>query len=221
MARPDREKLIRKLTSISGNEERVTANKCKIEDEGIIPRSMRYLWNQMSKRKDSFFVKASFVEIYNEQINDLLNKKATNLSIRWSQEHGFFIEDVLVVDCTSVDDLMIVFKEGCINRKTGSHDLNKDSSRSHSMLILYIVREFKDHTGKTIRGYGKMTFIDLAGSERLKESKTSGLMAKEAQQINKSLFTLGKIISILSKKQNTHLPFRDSKLTMLLMDSLG
>lgn len=182
---------------------------------------MRYLWNQMSKRKDSYFVKASFIEIYNEQINDLLNQKGTNLTIRWSADHGFFVEDVLVVDCASVEDLMTVFREGCLHRKIGSHELNKDSSRSHSILILYIIREFRDESGKAMRGYGKMTFVDLAGSERLKESKTSGLMAKEAQQINKSLFTLGKIISTLSKKQNTHLPYRDSKLTMLLMDSLG
>lgn len=109
------------------------------------------------------------------------------------------------------------------NRKIGSHELNKDSSRSHSLLIIYIIKETINSSGDTIKGYGKMSFVDLAGSERLKETKTSGKMMKEAQQINKSLFTLGKVISILADKKakGAHIPYRDSKLTMLLMDSLG
>ena len=75
--------------------------------------------------------------------------------------------------------------------------------------------------GQAIRKYGKISFVDLAGSERLKESKSEGVMIKETQKINKSLFTLGKVISNLSdkKKQNPYIPYRDSKLTMLLMDS--
>lgn len=119
--------------------------------------------------------------------------------------------------------MLLVINEGIKNRKIGSHELNKDSSRSHSLLIIYIIKETLNSKGDVIKGYGKMSFVDLAGSERLKETKNSGKMMKEAQQINKSLFTLGKVISILADKKvkGVHIPYRDSKLTMLLMDSLG
>ena len=113
------------------------------------------------------------------------------------------------------------------NRKIGSHEMNKDSSRSHSILTIYlisqIVKFFKKKNGDSIiKKYGKLTFVDLAGSERLKESKAKGDMVKETGNINKSLFTLGLVISSLTdKKGDKFIPYRDSKLTMLLMDSLG
>ena len=128
-----------------------------------------------------------------------------------------------MLQCDTVEDMLLIVNEGMKNRKIGSHELNKDSSRSHSLLIVYIIKETIGHDGQSIKGYGKMSFVDLAGSERLKETKTSGKMMKEAQQINKSLFTLGKVISLLADKKakGAHIPYRDSKLTMLLMDSLG
>ena len=113
------------------------------------------------------------------------------------------------------------------NRKIGSHEMNKDSSRSHSILTIYlisqIVKYFKKKNGDSIiKKYGKLTFVDLAGSERLKESKAKGDMVKETGNINKSLFTLGLVISSLTdKKGDKFIPYRDSKITMLLMDSLG
>ncbi len=128
----------------------------------------------------------------------------------------------MVVDCTNPADLLAVLHEGMRNRKTGSHDLNKDSSRSHSIMTVYAISETKSEDGHIFKKYGKLTFVDLAGSERLKESKSQGEMVKETGNINKSLFTLGKVISCLaSKKATAHIPYRDSKLTMLLMDSLG
>jgi hypothetical protein len=121
-----------------------------------------------------------------------------------------------------LEDLLAVLHEGMRNRKTGSHDLNKDSSRSHSIMTVYIISETKSEDGHIFKKYGKLFFVDLAGSERLKESKSQGDMIKETGNINKSLFTLGKVISSLaSKKAISHIPYRDSKLTMLLMDSLG
>ena len=108
------------------------------------------------------------------------------------------------------------------NRRSGSHELNKDSSRSHSILTLYIISEMKSGS-QTVKKYGKIAFVDLAGSERLKESKSQGEMIKETGNINKSLFTLGKVIKGLTDKKSKtpYIPYRDSKLTMLLMDSLG
>jgi kinesin family member 12 len=124
--------------------------------------------------------------------------------------------------------LIAVLHEGMKNRKSGSHELNKDSSRSHSILTVYLISEtVSQEDGHIFKKYGKISFVDLAGSERLKESKSQGEMAKETGSINKSLFTLGKVISMLSSEKNPnnlnqkYIPYRDSKLTMLLMDSLG
>mmetsp|Transcript_27302 Transcript_27302/g.49084 ORF Transcript_27302/g.49084 Transcript_27302/m.49084 type:complete len:620 (+) Transcript_27302:1915-3774(+) len=193
------------------------------ETDGIIPRGISYLWQEMSRKEEQFFVKAAFMEIYNEQVRDLLNPAAGILHCRWNVKTGFFVEDLLVVDCTSIDDLIAVLHEGIRNRKTGSHELNKDSSRSHSILIVYVISEIRSEDGHSFKKYGKINFVDLAGSERLKETKSAGEMVTETKNINKSLFTLGKVISALGdrRKTKTHIPYRDSKLTMLLMDSLG
>ena len=127
------------------------------------------------------------------------------------------------MDCTNINDLIAILHEGIRNRKTSSHELNKDSSRSHSIFFIYIISEEKGEDGHSFQKYGKISFVDLAGSERLKESKSQGAMIKETGNINRSLFTLGKVISALGdkKKNKSHIPYRDSKLTKLLMDSLG
>jgi kinesin family protein 12 len=211
------------VISIAGNEEKLSKDVyVSDESEGIIPRSVRYLWQQMAQRQESFYVKASFMEIYNEQLNDLLDPSSENLHYRWNVQNGFFVEDLMIVDCSNVNDMIAVLNQGMKHRKIGSHELNKDSSRSHSILTIYLVIELNTN-GQVLRKIGKVSFVDLAGSERLKESKSQGVMVKETQQINKSLFTLGKVISALSdkKNKNPYIPYRDSKLTMLLMDSLG
>mmetsp|Transcript_23870 Transcript_23870/g.23788 ORF Transcript_23870/g.23788 Transcript_23870/m.23788 type:complete len:301 (-) Transcript_23870:1027-1929(-) len=203
-----------------GNKEWVPDN-----NDGLIPRSIRYMWERMTNRKEQFYVKAAFMEIYNEQLRDLLNPSTGILQCRWSAKSGFFVEDLMVVECTSPDDLISVLHEGMKNRKSGSHELNPDSSRSHSILIIYLISETVADDGHIFKKYGKISFVDLAGSERLKETKSKGVMLKETGNINKSLFTLGKVISCLAdskkKKSDKHVPYRDSKLTMLLMDSLG
>lgn len=212
-----------KTYTIAGNEEKLSKDVYVSDDtEGIIPRSVRYLWQQMAQRQENFYIKASFMEIYNEQLNDLLDPSSEGLQYRWNIQNGFFVEDLMVVDCANVNDMIAVLNQGMKHRRVGSHELNKDSSRSHSILTIYLVIELNNN-GQVIRKMGKISFVDLAGSERLKESKSSGTMVKETQQINKSLFTLGKVISTLSdkKNKNPYIPYRDSKLTMLLMDSLG
>jgi hypothetical protein len=213
-----------KTYSMAGVEDRLgKADYTSDETDGIIPRGISYLWQEMARKQEQFFVKAAFMEIYNEQVRDLLNPAAGILHCRWNIKSGFFVEDLLVVDCTSIDDLIAVLHEGIRNRKTGSHELNKDSSRSHSILIVYVISETRSEDGHSFKKYGKVNFVDLAGSERLKETKSAGEMVTETKNINKSLFTLGKVISSLGdrRKAKTHIPYRDSKLTMLLMDSLG
>jgi kinesin family protein 12 len=88
-------------------------------------------------------------------------------------KNGFFVEDLMVVECTSQQDLIAVLHEGMKNRKSGSHELNKDSSRSHSILTVYLISEtVNQEDGHIFKKYGKVSFVDLAGSERLKESKS-------------------------------------------------
>ena len=189
---------------------------------GIMPKSIKYIWSAVKNRKEKYYIKVSFLEIYNEQINDLLDPGHTNLQIRWDQKQGFFVEGLMVVECKKPDDIVEVILQGTKNRKRGTHELNKDSSRSHSILTLYIISEF-ENMGEIFKKYGKISFVDLAGSERLKETHSQGGMLKETGNINKSLFVLGKVISTLTDKKNSsqHIPYRDSKLTMLLMDSIG
>jgi len=168
------------------------------------------------------------MEIYNEQINDLLNVKGTNLQMRGTQNNSFFVEGATVIECKHPNEVVEILIEGNKNRKVGSHELNKDSSRSHSIFSIYVISESLSQEGQVIKKYGKVSLVDLAGSERLKESKSQGDMIKETGNINKSLFMLGKVISTLTEKRDAnaankkiHIPYRDSKLTMLLSDSLG
>ncbi len=120
---------------------------------------------------------------------------------------------------------MAILSEGVSNRKVATHDLNMDSSRSHSIFTVYIDIEYMDESEMAVTKRGKIQIVDLAGSERLKESNSSGNTAVETGHINKSLLTLGKVINVLSDSRklqdNAYVPYRDSKLTMLLMDSIG
>ena len=214
-----------KTYTMSGVEENLSRpDYVSDETDGLIPRSISYLWHEMAKRGEKYFVKATFFEIYNEQVRDLLNPGTGVLHTRWNAKKGFFVENLMVVDSSTIDDLIAVLHEGVRNRKTGSHELNKDSSRSHTIMTVYLISEVSE-AGHLYKRYGKVYFVDLAGSERLKETKSAGGMLKETGNINKSLFNLGKVISSLGDKKNRvlpqHIPYRDSKLTMLLMDSLG
>ena len=190
---------------------------------GLIPRGVGALFSLITAMEDAgqlpggCSVRASYLELYNESLNDLLNTDSTNLQLRSTPSSGTFVENLVQVECESVADAMLVFAEGTRNRKVGSHNLNKDSSRSHCMMTLHLQR--RDALGAG----GKICFCDLAGSEGLSESLSKGDAAKETGHINKSLFTLGNVISALadSRKRGGYIPYRDSKLTRLLQDSLS
>jgi kinesin family protein 12 len=164
-----------KTYSMAGDEKKLGVQNFKSDNtDGIIPRSVDYMWAQMMDRSEQFYVKASFAEIYKEQIQDLLNPSRGILHVRWNAENGFFVEDLSVLECTSKDDLIAILHEGIKNRKTGSHNLNSDSSRSHSLLTVYLISETKTDN-EIYKKYGKISFVDLAGSERLKESESKGI----------------------------------------------
>ncbi|KAI9152673.1 hypothetical protein H9P43_009469 [Blastocladiella emersonii ATCC 22665] len=196
---------------------------------GLIPRALRHLFEVIAATPGTrFTVRAAYLEIYNEQVQDLLNPSAAALPVRWKRDRGFYVENLFVVECEVLDDCLAVLEEGLRNRTTGAHALNERSSRSHSILTVYIEAEDEsppgdDDDGRPAQRFGKISFVDLAGSERVKDSKTTGEALNETFNINRSLLVLGNCISALSdpKRKPGHVPYRDSKLTKLLMDSLG
>ncbi|XP_066139419.1 kinesin-like protein KIF12 [Euwallacea fornicatus] len=197
------------------------------ENHGLIFRSFMYLFQQIQQQSNTHFIlKASYLEIYNEKVIDLLNAGSIKkpLAVRWSKKaSGFFVENLFTVDCEEFDDLVAVLEEGLKNRSIGKHNMNDHSSRSHTILTVLITSEHPAENGVFISRTGKINFVDLAGSEMTKKTHSEGKMLEEANNINKSLMVLGYCISSLSdpKKKNQHVPYRDSKLTKLLADSLA
>ncbi|KAJ8566684.1 hypothetical protein ON010_g6435 [Phytophthora cinnamomi] len=209
-----------------------SSNGLELSD-GLIPRALKHLFALLDQAPVDVksVVRASYCEIYNEQVFDLLNPGSGTLNVRWNARAGFYVQDLLVVRCDSLSDVLAVVDEGHRNRHVASHGMNADSSRSHSLLTVHVDRtQTRDSDSGQSHGvtrYGKMSFVDLAGSERLKETRSNN--AEETSNINRSLLTLGKVISALASGSNigaagstSHfIPYRDSKLTKLLMDSLG
>lgn len=192
-------------------------------DRGINFRSLQRLFQLKQQREEEFEYKieVSLLEIYNEEIKDLLmdSKKAmkTKLEVKRDSKKGQYVPGLTMVECHSHQDVLAIMKHGYQNRSVHGTDMNAHSSRSHCALSVYVTAQ-SIIDGKTTRG--KLHLIDLAGSERLSKSKAEGDRKKEAQAINKSLSALGDVISARMKKQK-HIPFRNSTLTYLLQDSLS
>ncbi|KOX68474.1 Kinesin-like protein KIF12 [Melipona quadrifasciata] len=202
------------------------------EQHGLVFRSFVYLFKLLQERQEcNFVLKASFLEIYNEKVIDLLNPGTSRkpLMVRWSKKtRGFFVENLFTVECEELDDLLAVLEEGMRNRKVGSHNMNDHSSRSHSILTVSITSEQQMDNSVFISKQGKINFVDLAGSEMTKKTQSEGKTLEEANNINKSLmidtfYFEGYCIASLSdgKRKGGHIPYRDSKLTKLLADSLA
>jgi hypothetical protein len=171
-----------------------------------------------------YSIRASYSEIYNEALYDLLCFDQRQLSLRWDPVKGFHAPDLTLQECATLLDAQEVVACGLRHRRVGSHSLNLESSRSHAILTVHIdavpVRPEAADFGST--RMGKVVFVDLAGSERLKDSHSEGIAMRETASINRSLFMLGKVISCLaSGAKGSVVPYRESKLTKLLMDSLG
>ncbi|CAB4063882.1 KIF12 [Lepeophtheirus salmonis] len=204
------------------------------KDHGLVFRSFLYLYQQLDAKSESanFRVKASYLEIYNEKVIDLLNPgtKRSNLAVRWNKKsRAHVVDNLFSIECDELEDLLAVLEEGLRNRAIGTHNMNEHSSRSHTILTVYIQSEEKavseNNNGVFITRHGKINFVDLAGSEMTKKTKSEGKTLEEANNINKSLMVLGYCIAQLSNQKKTdrilHVPYRDSKLTKLLADSLA
>ncbi|KAG8387301.1 hypothetical protein BUALT_Bualt02G0007100 [Buddleja alternifolia] len=197
---------------------------------GITPRVFEYLFSRIQKDKDArreeklkFTCRCSFLEIYNEQILDLLNPSSANLQLREDTKKGVYVENLTEVEVTSARDLIQQLIQGSANRKVAATNMNRASSRSHSVFTCTVESKWESQ-GVTHYRFARLNLVDLAGSERQKSSGAEGERLKEATNINKSLSTLGLVIMNLvnmSNGKSLHVPYRDSKLTFLLQDSLG
>ncbi|KAI3772624.1 hypothetical protein L6452_03814 [Arctium lappa] len=192
------------------------------KDMGINYLALSDLFDLSNSRKDviKYELYVQMVEIYNEQVRDLLTGDSATMSkleIRsCTAENGLSLPDATMHAVKSTADVLNLMKSGQVNRAVSSTALNHQSSRSHSILTVHI--HGKDASGGTIRSC--LHLVDLAGSERVDKSEVTGEGLKEAQYINKSLSCLGDVITALSQK-NSYIPYRNSKLTLLLQNSLG
>ena len=186
--------------------------------KGIIPRIVEDIFNYVEKADDNidFQFKLSILEIYKEVMYDLLTQTG-DLKIQENPETGIKIDGLSEVYLSSLNEFFDYVELSQINRKTAETKLNHNSSRSHCILILEVSQSFKKE--KLIKK-GILNLVDLAGSEKVSKTGAVGLTLEEAKKINLSLSTLGNVIHALTHKAE-HIPYRDSKLTRLLKESLG
>ncbi|KAK3235849.1 hypothetical protein CYMTET_53970 [Cymbomonas tetramitiformis] len=190
--------------------------------KGIIPRSMEYLFQRVQNAKDTeFTVEASYVEIYMEKVRDLLDKtkKKDNLEVRVDAARGVYIENVTELPVFSEEDAKRLLDLGSATRHVSATGMNEVSSRSHALFMLTVTQKSKaDMTTKS----GKLFLVDLAGSEMVGKTGAKDKLLDEAKAINKSLSALGNVIKALTEPNKAgFVPYRDSKLTRILQDSLG
>eukprot|EP00736_Rhodelphis_marinus_P006371 Rmarinus@m.27920 len=195
----------------------------KPENEGIIPQSFRHVFDTIGASPDKqFLVRASFLELYNEDIRDLLSKHPRNKLDLKEAVDGFYVKDLNTIVVQTVSELVHVLNKGKKNRTTGETKMNQDSSRSHSIFTITIESSELGDDGQQHIRVGKLNMVDLAGSERQSKTGATGERLIEATKINMSLTNLGRVISHLVRgKTQAHIPYRDSKLTKMLQDSLG
>ncbi|CAD8202494.1 unnamed protein product [Paramecium octaurelia] len=192
--------------------------------KGIIPRTFDQIISIINNNSDSnkkFLLRCSYIEIYNEEIHDLLSKDAKQKYELKEGQQGVFIKDLNIAVVRTTQEMDKYMQLGTQNRSVGATAMNKESSRSHCIFTVYIECSITDSKGNERITAGKLNLVDLAGSERQSKTQATGDRLKEATKINLSLSALGNVISALVDGKTQHIPYRDSKLTRLLQDSLG
>lgn len=192
--------------------------------KGIIPNTFEHIYDHiaLNSTKDRYLVRASYYEIYNEEIRDLLSQTPQrSLDLKESSDSGVFVKDLTGIVVKSVAEIDAVLQRGAKNRSVGATLMNAGSSRSHSIFSIVIECCSTDEDGSEHIKVGKLNLVDLAGSERQSKTGATGDRLKEATKINMSLSALGNVISALVDGKSNHIPYRDSKLTRILQDSLG
>nr|DBA21953.1 TPA: hypothetical protein GDO54_013059 [Pyxicephalus adspersus] len=193
------------------------------EKRGVIPNSFEHIFTHISRSQNQqYLVRASYLEIYQEEIRDLLSKdQSKRLELKERPDTGIYVKDLSSFVTKSVKEIEHVMNVGNQNRSVGATNMNEHSSRSHAIFMITIECSEVGLDGENHIRVGKLNLVDLAGSERQAKTGAQGERLKEATKINLSLSALGNVISALVDGRSTHIPYRDSKLTRLLQDSLG
>ncbi|CAF0855487.1 unnamed protein product [Rotaria sordida] len=215
------------------------------KDYGIIPRAVKTIFDTIQNRPDCrITISASYLEIYKDDIIDLLDVNDKDIDVRDDAAGNTVVIGASEHRCDSIDDVVSLLKKGSNVRHTGATHMNDESSRSHAIFTLYIEQRLHDKNPNTNtvqasfdalvkplqttfdESYlsAKLHFVDLAGSERVARTQNTGERFQESIRINSGLLALGNVVSALSdpkKRTGGHIPYRDSKITRLLKDSLG
>ncbi|EPS73213.1 hypothetical protein M569_01542 [Genlisea aurea] len=201
------------------------------QEAGVIPRSVQQIFDTLESQNAEYSVKVTFLELYNEEITDLLapediskvtldDKQRKLLPLMEDGKGGVLVRGLEEEIVASANEIYTLLERGSAKRRTAETLLNKQSSRSHSLFSITIHIKEATPEGEELIKCGKLNLVDLAGSENISRSGAREGRAREAGEINKSLLTLGRVINALVEHL-AHIPYRDSKLTRLLRDSLG
>ncbi|KAL7596081.1 hypothetical protein Lser_V15G29500 [Lactuca serriola] len=221
-----------KTYTIWGPSNALLEDESSSDQQGLTPRVFERLFFRITEEQNKhadkqlmYQCRCSFLEIYNEQITDLLDPVQRNLQIREDTKTGVYVENLTEESVCSLKDVTKLLKKGLSNRRTGATSINMESSRSHSVFTCVVESRCKSKDGLSSLKTSRINLVDLAGSERQKSTGAAGERLKEAGNINRSLSQLGNLINILAEVSQTgkqrHIPYRDSKLTFLLQESLG
>ncbi|CAF3811678.1 unnamed protein product, partial [Adineta steineri] len=188
--------------------------------QGIIPRIVQDIFNHIYTLDANlqFQIKVSYFEIYLDKIRDLLDVSKTNLAVHEDKNRVPYVKGVTERFVSSPDEVFEIMEEGKNNRHIAVTNMNEHSSRSHSVFLINVKQENVESEKKLT---GKLYLVDLAGSEKVSKTGAEGQVLDEAKNINKSLSALGNVISALADGTKSHVPYRDSKLTRILQESLG
>ncbi|XP_039864353.1 kinesin heavy chain isoform X2 [Simochromis diagramma] len=204
----------------SGKTHTMEGNLHDPQGMGIIPRIAEDIFEHIFAMDENleFHIKVSYFEIYMDKIRDLLDVTKTNLSVHEDKHRVPYVKGCTERFVTSPEEVMDVIDEGKANRHVAVTNMNEHSSRSHSIFLINIKQENVETEQKLS---GKLYLVDLAGSEKVSKTGAEGAVLDEAKNINKSLSALGNVISALAEGTKSHVPYRDSKMTRILQDSLG
>jgi kinesin family protein 3/17 len=209
------------------------------QKRGLIPRATEEIFRHIegsASEKKKFLVRASYLQIYNEVISDLLKPDRTNLHIREDKRKGVYVEGLSEWVVRSPKEVYGLMQRGASTRATAPTKMNEISSRSHAVFIIILEQlEYVEEADKgtaapeadgggdmaQVFKVGKLNLVDLAGSERVRLTGATGQRLEESRKINQSLSALGNVIAALTTSGRQHIPYRDSKLTRILEDSLG
>ncbi|PTB80369.1 kinesin [Trichoderma longibrachiatum ATCC 18648] len=190
------------------------------EQRGVIPRIIEQIFASIMSSPSTieYTVRVSYMEIYMEKIRDLLAPQNDNLPIHEEKNRGIYVKGLLEIYVSSVQEVYEVMRRGGSARMVSATNMNAESSRSHSIFVVTITQKnIESGSAKS----GQLFLVDLAGSEKVGKTGASGQTLEEAKKINKSLSALGMVINALTDGKSHYVPYRDSKLTRILQESLG